>query len=101
MADPLRRSDGKYQKGQSGNPGGRNRDLRLRRLRRSLEALDPKMLVALESMVDDADPKIKAVAVQVWAKYRIPVPKQDMDEARPITSPVLSPELAARLAGLQ
>jgi hypothetical protein len=96
-----RKSNGTFQKGVSGNPGGGWGHAKLRKLRRSLEKLDPKMLKALEELVTDPDPKMRAKAVEIWSKYRIPVPKEGKDDAASSTAPVMSAELAARLAGLQ
>jgi hypothetical protein len=101
MSDAPRKPNGTFQKGASGNPGGFWRDGKLRKLRRALEALDPRMMEVLEEMTADSDPKIRAKAVEIWGKYRIPVPREGKGDNATTSAPTLSAELAARLASLQ
>lgn len=89
----LRDDKGRLLPGQSLNPGGVSK--KLQRVRKKLEKLDAKALKLLEDAMDDGDFE----AVKLWAKYRLPVPKETEAERDARSSqPQLSPELRAKLA---
>lgn len=103
MTDDGKRDQmGRFLKGVSGNPGGPNfRDGKLRKVRRALEALDKDAVTALTALMQDGDPKVVAKAVEIWARYRLPVPKAVAADANATVNgaaPQLSEEAARAIA---
>jgi hypothetical protein len=88
MSKPeLRNPDGTFVRGVSPNPGGQSK--KLRRVRKALERLDTPALERLAQLIASDDPKVAVVALGIWAKYRLPVPKEGKDDDKPTTGPRL------------
>lgn len=103
MDEPVRNDKGRFVKGSSGNPGGYWRDRKLRKVRRMLEELDPDAMEALKKLMKDGDPKVIAKAVEIWARYRLPIPKEGKEDAAAKTpgQATLPDHVRAALARLQ
>ena len=75
---------------------GHGIDAKTRNTRRKLAKLDGKALKLIEQMLDRGDVE----GLKIWAKYRLPLPgEKTAGDASP-KPPVISPQLAARLAAL-
>lgn len=104
MSDIPRGEGGRWVAGAgSPNPGGplAKEAERVREVRQGLAKMDTKALGALEKLFTDTDPKVIAKAVELWAKYSLPVPKEVVTDApKDGERPRLKPEVARALAAL-
>lgn len=95
----ARDEKGWFKKGVSGNPGGRS--VRLQRIRRKLEKMDPIALRTLQELFDSEDVQVRIEALKFWGKYRLPVPRETKEEQQQRAGvPVLPAHIAARLAAM-
>jgi hypothetical protein len=88
-----------FRPGVSGNPGGVPK--KLRKVRKALEKLDDRCVERLGRLIDDEDPKVAVKALELWAKYRLPVPKETQVSKLEVSpAPNVNPKLLALLASL-
>ncbi len=95
--EPVYSNPGGFRKGHDPRrqPGGI--DAKTRNTRRKLAKFDGKALALLERLLDEGDIE----GLKIWAKYRLPLPGESKAIDVNVKTPVLRPEIAARLAALE
>lgn len=105
MSDLKRKPDGTFGAGVSGCPGGpwAKEAARVREVREALARMDAAALGALEMLLKDGDPKVVVKAVELWARYSLPVPREAGDAASKAQDQggLLRPEVARELADVK